>query len=520
MFDQNSEVLTHISGHECSGAGYSSLPMVALNLEEQLKGFPGQRGRQCDGRVAVQPPRCRLVSWHQYYIWRQIPAESPLALILHPVLTLYLALITLNDMMHGTWLGMPEMSEDTEAGSTCGGSWKDTMPQKRQRLDFVLQSSPHYPSGAAEERCKSHERSGELDLNSCGIQHQQQQPQEAETRKHHLRAVHVLFLGPREELCTLTLLQELKLLLSGYPIVLHIHFIGPEVPCTFHGQEVTLPSAFPPSSLCRPTNKEDSQSLPCNIHEPVTLMSSACDMTRLHAEVPISPEAEGQPPSSLLSTEVENREDDPWGCWMKDVLGPSGCTSRKQCGKSQSTRETEDLQLVPSSSSWIRSCDGEQRSIEQEAGAFGGHQRWGWLSADEGQMHVSFWSGCLHEVYGSIRVRYPLTVDNTMLFAPNAGLAAYTSWIPTLRAIFEKTNRDSLATVGLHELSGICSVFTDYSREALHQAQSVAVHCGATSAVPLLVNPFRQPLKISTHGTALPSASNGFMLFIPPYCTP
>lgn len=85
-----------------------------------------------------------------------------------------------------------------------------------------------------------------------------------------------------------------------------------------------------------------------------------------------------------------------------------------------------------------------------------------------------------------------------LAFLPNAGLAAYPQWIPTMRLLI------SLAVPFL---------VSDYNEEALELSLRVLVEqCGVdkTRISEIKLNPFREPVKRNHGGVALPSCSNGF----------
>lgn len=77
-----------------------------------------------------------------------------------------------------------------------------------------------------------------------------------------------------------------------------------------------------------------------------------------------------------------------------------------------------------------------------------------------------------------------------------AGLAAYSSWAPTLRNL----------------PPGVPAIFTDYCEEAALRAAVMATALtGALLAMPVSANPFRRPASSQGRDNALPSFSNGFM---------
>ncbi|KAL4586891.1 hypothetical protein LXL04_011538 [Taraxacum kok-saghyz] len=81
-----------------------------------------------------------------------------------------------------------------------------------------------------------------------------------------------------------------------------------------------------------------------------------------------------------------------------------------------------------------------------------------------------------------------------LIIAPNAGIAAYKTWLPTIELIKEIE---------------IPAIFSDYCEEACH----LAVNCissvtGCPPIIPIQLNPFRQPLAVEDTALTLPCYSN------------
>uniref|UniRef100_A0A0D3GQZ5 Mitochondrial splicing suppressor 51-like C-terminal domain-containing protein n=1 Tax=Oryza barthii TaxID=65489 RepID=A0A0D3GQZ5_9ORYZ len=84
-----------------------------------------------------------------------------------------------------------------------------------------------------------------------------------------------------------------------------------------------------------------------------------------------------------------------------------------------------------------------------------------------------------------------------LIVAPNAGIAAYPSWIPTIEIIRKV---------------GIPAIFTDFCEEAAHLASScITSITGQPLRVPIQVNPFRQPVAVDNSALCLPCYSNCFV---------
>ncbi|XP_050236252.1 uncharacterized protein LOC126686251 isoform X2 [Mercurialis annua] len=84
-----------------------------------------------------------------------------------------------------------------------------------------------------------------------------------------------------------------------------------------------------------------------------------------------------------------------------------------------------------------------------------------------------------------------------LVIAPNAGIAAYPSWLPTLKLIYE---------------NGAPAVFSDYCEEACHLAAScITSVTGRPLSLPIEINPFRQPIMVEDSALLLPCYSNCFI---------
>ncbi|KAK4263342.1 hypothetical protein QN277_028767 [Acacia crassicarpa] len=103
--------------------------------------------------------------------------------------------------------------------------------------------------------------------------------------------------------------------------------------------------------------------------------------------------------------------------------------------------------------------------------------------------------GFYHDRYGDMvkdRDSFP-----HLVIAPNAGIAAYTSWLPSIE-LMEKKN--------------IPVVFTDYCEEACHlAARCIESVTGRSLGLPVQLNPFRQPIVVEDTVLLLPCYSNCFL---------
>ena len=117
-------------------------------------------------------------------------------------------------------------------------------------------------------------------------------------------------------------------------------------------------------------------------------------------------------------------------------------------------------------------------------------------------------SAHLHKgLYHDVRTDYFLSPGDgiRMIFMPNAGIAAFTSWQPTLRTIARRVGDTSV-------------IITDYTEEAalmgLRELKKMVLREKVADAWEFLevrVNPYRQPVSCKTGDNALPSYANGFI---------
>ncbi|KAL0385630.1 UNVERIFIED_CONTAM: hypothetical protein Sradi_2957300 [Sesamum radiatum] len=105
------------------------------------------------------------------------------------------------------------------------------------------------------------------------------------------------------------------------------------------------------------------------------------------------------------------------------------------------------------------------------------------------QLHA----GCYHDCYGELaKDSFP-----HIILAPNAGIAAYTSWLPTLELIKEIK---------------VPAIFSDYCEEASYLAACcISSATGTAPKIQIQMNPFRQPLRVEESALFLPCYSNCFL---------
>ncbi|KAI3970591.1 hypothetical protein MKX01_024238 [Papaver californicum] len=105
------------------------------------------------------------------------------------------------------------------------------------------------------------------------------------------------------------------------------------------------------------------------------------------------------------------------------------------------------------------------------------------------QLHKGFY----HDLYRNLK-KDPAP---DLIIAPNAGIAAYPSWLPTIELIKEMN---------------VPAIFSDYCEEAAYLAAScigTVTKCPVT--VPIQINPFRQPMAVEDSVLYLACYSNCFL---------
>ncbi|KAF7829416.1 zinc finger MYND domain-containing protein 15 [Senna tora] len=108
---------------------------------------------------------------------------------------------------------------------------------------------------------------------------------------------------------------------------------------------------------------------------------------------------------------------------------------------------------------------------------------------------LQLWRGFYHDRYRDIvkdKDSFP-----HLVIAPNAGVAAYSSWLPSIE-LMKKMNMPV--------------VFTDYCEEACHLAACcIEAVTGRSLRLPVQLNPFRQPIVVEDSVLLLPCYSNCFL---------
>ncbi|XP_072959742.1 uncharacterized protein [Typha angustifolia] len=84
-----------------------------------------------------------------------------------------------------------------------------------------------------------------------------------------------------------------------------------------------------------------------------------------------------------------------------------------------------------------------------------------------------------------------------VIVAPNAGVAAYSTWLPTIELINEM---------------GVPAIFTDFCEEAAYLAsRCISSVTARPLRLPIQINPFRQPMMVEDSALYLPCYSNCFL---------
>ncbi|CAA7397770.1 unnamed protein product [Spirodela intermedia] len=101
--------------------------------------------------------------------------------------------------------------------------------------------------------------------------------------------------------------------------------------------------------------------------------------------------------------------------------------------------------------------------------------------------------GFYHDRYSDImKVSSP-----HIIIAPNAGVAAYSSWLPTIELI---------------QHIGVPAVFSDFCEEAANLSASCIERVTKQAlSLPVQVNPFRQPVPVENSALCIPCYSNCFL---------
>ncbi|XP_027361341.1 zinc finger MYND domain-containing protein 15 isoform X2 [Abrus precatorius] len=106
---------------------------------------------------------------------------------------------------------------------------------------------------------------------------------------------------------------------------------------------------------------------------------------------------------------------------------------------------------------------------------------------------LQLWKGFYHDRYEDI-------VKNSfphLVIAPNSGIAAYSSWLPSIELI---------------EKIDVPVILTDYCEEACHLAAScIKTVSRRPLRLPVQLNPFRQPMAVEESVLLLPCYSNCFL---------
>lgn len=110
---------------------------------------------------------------------------------------------------------------------------------------------------------------------------------------------------------------------------------------------------------------------------------------------------------------------------------------------------------------------------------------------------LQLYRGFYHDRYSDIAKDSP---PPHIVIAPNAGIAAYPSWLPTIELIKEMK---------------VPAVFSDYCEEACHLAACcIRTITGQPLSLPIGLNPFRQPMMVEDSSLFIPCYSNCFIFAI------
>jgi hypothetical protein len=163
-----------------------------------------------------------------------------------------------------------------------------------------------------------------------------------------------------------------------------------------------------------------------------------------------------------------------------------------------------------------------------------------------GTLQVSCWASCFHDAAadwehdyvaelpsactavgspgGWVPASTPAADSFHLVFAANAGLPAYASWLPSLQQLCQLAAEQQQHSSGAEATDGSCHVtsrlkrsgtpviFSDYCEEAACMSDQVVQHMlGRSFNLACCLNPFRDPVPATSHGTHLPACSNAFL---------
>lgn len=157
-----------------------------------------------------------------------------------------------------------------------------------------------------------------------------------------------------------------------------------------------------------------------------------------------------------------------------------------------------------------------------------------------GSLQVSCWASCLHDAVGDWlqeptvaadvgedaagstattekeqswgAATAPVVGGFDLVFAANAGLPAYPSWLPTLQQLLQWVPPAGAGHSHRGSTKGVPIVFSDYCEEAAYMSgQLVEQVFGKAFTLASCLNPFRDPVPATTHGTRLPACSNAYL---------
>ncbi|KAJ8637788.1 hypothetical protein MRB53_012055 [Persea americana] len=121
------------------------------------------------------------------------------------------------------------------------------------------------------------------------------------------------------------------------------------------------------------------------------------------------------------------------------------------------------------------------------------NRSWGVSNSNATKVTLWFRKGYYHDCFRDIvKDSFP-----DIIVASNAGIAAYSDWLPTIELIRE---------------IDVPAIFSDFCEEAAHlAARCISAVSGRPLTVPIQVNPFRQPMAVEDTVLDLPCYSNCFL---------
>ncbi|GIL56529.1 hypothetical protein Vafri_11880 [Volvox africanus] len=487
---------------------------------------------------------CGVMDWLSYYRWAGLPVESPAALLLHFPLTLYGALRLVDERLHGALL-----SRGCRPVATSASKSTERAPKDGEDDEVAVAMSPGCPSGdgGTEEDAGSSHRAKRLRVGGCDPEVSPMLIRKPATATATAIAggqpegmaggrqrwcVDVLYLGPQAELDQLdTFAVLLPLLPPG--CTLRLHMVGPDVPDNLHGavlvydgddlgvsgQSLVAPS--PPIQGCGnvtecagvATHHQDGAGCGERTAGNAAGASFCSDgVPGLSCKEAVSG-YRGMPEGLCPRLELQL-----YSCMLHEadgllggVLGWVGGAGGNDCLQMGDCDWAVDGDDGGSGNSSSRLSPGARAAVTDCAVG---------CNVAEVSKHT-----LVSPRRSGVRPSRSQQPAPLLVFAPNAGLPVYRSWLPSLELILAGQDRPVCA-MGHSGGAGAggggpaqsparpaACLFTAYNEEeCVRSCQLLEQLFNLQPDIRNLVNPYRQPLWcVDRIGNGLPSYSNGFL---------